>query len=99
MRTHHHLLLVLVLAAYAVPALADVQRIAPGTGLQNAVVVDTGANGICETTAGGGDLQAARGGQGSANRTGVRCGPNPDAQTTAQGDDVQLIPVGHAWPN
>ena len=33
------------------PALGDVQRIAPGAGLQNAVVVDTGANGICDTAA------------------------------------------------
>ena len=81
------------------PALADVQRIAPGNGLQNAVVVDTGANGICESTAAGGDLQAAGVGQGSANRTGVRCGPNRDAETTAQGDDVQLVAVGGACRN
>jgi hypothetical protein len=83
----------------AVPALADVQRIAPGTGLQNAVVIDTGANGICETSAAGDDLQAAGVGQGTANRAGVRCGPNRDAETTAQGDDVQLIAVGGACRN
>jgi hypothetical protein len=83
----------------AVPALADVQRIAPGNGLQNAVVIDTGTNGICETTAARGDLQAAGVGAGSANRTGVRCGPNRDAETTAQGDDVQLIAVGGACRN
>src|SRR5258705_12573660 len=91
MRTHHHLLLVLVLAAYAVPVLADVQRIAPGNGLQNAVVVDTGANGVCETTAAGGDLQAARVGQGTANRAALRCGPNRDVETPAQVDDGQLV--------
>jgi hypothetical protein len=86
-------LLVIVLVL-AIPAFADIQRIAPGTGLQNAVVVDTGANGVCETSAPGGDLQAADVGGGARNRPGVRCGPNRDAETAAQGDDVQLIAVG-----
>lgn len=95
MRTRVALFLVLA----ALPALADVQRIAPGTGLQNAVVVDTGANGICETTASAGDLQAAGVGQGSANRSEVRCGPNRDVDTTAQGDDVQLVAVGGSCRN
>jgi hypothetical protein len=89
--------LALVLAA--VPGAADVQRIAPGTGLQNAVVVDTGANGVCETTAAGGDIQAADVGGGARNRSAVRCGPNRDADTTAQGDDVQLVAVGGTCRN
>jgi hypothetical protein len=86
----------LLLAALGLvaPAFADIQRIAPGTGLQNAVVVDTGANGVCETTAVGGDLQAADVGGGARNRPGVRCGPNRDVDTAAQGDDVQLVAVG-----
>jgi hypothetical protein len=83
----------------AAPAVADVQRIAPGNGLQNAVVVDTGANGVCETTAVRGDTQAANLGQGARNRPAVRCGPNRDAETTAQGDDVQLIAVGGTCRN
>lgn len=83
----------------ALPAFADVQLIAPGNGLQNAVVVDTGPNGICETAAARGDLQAAGVGQGTANRAAVRCGPNRDADSTAQGDDVQLIAVGGACRN
>src|SRR6185369_13553488 len=91
------LLLVVLLAA--APAVADVQRIAPGTGLQNAVVVDTGANGICETTAAKGDEQSATVGQGSANRAELRCGPNRDVDTTAQGDDVQLVAVGGTCRN
>jgi hypothetical protein len=91
--------LLLIAVCCAVPALADVQRIAPGNGLQNAVVVDTGANGICETAAAGGDLQAAAVGQGTANRAALRCGPNRDAETTAQGDDVQLVAVGGACRN
>jgi hypothetical protein len=86
-------LLVIVLG-YATGARADIQRIAPGTGLQNAVVVDTGANGVCETAASGGDLQAADVGGGARNQPGVRCGPNRDGETTAQGDDVQLVAVG-----
>jgi len=44
---------------------ADRQVIAPGTGLQSAVEVDSGANGICETKARGDDLQAAKLGQGA----------------------------------
>src|SRR6185503_20402117 len=95
MRTYLPLLALLL----AVPALADVQRIAPGNGLQNATVVDTGANGICETTAANGDLQSAKVGQGSRNRPAVRCGPNRDADSTAQGDDVQLIAVGGTCRN
>jgi hypothetical protein len=95
MRTYLPMLALLL----AVPALADVQRIAPGNGLQNATVVDTGANGICETTAAKEDLQAANVGQGSRNRAAVRCGPNRDADSTAQGDDVQLIAVGGVCRN
>jgi hypothetical protein len=80
-------------------AFADVQRIAPGTGLQNAVVVDTGANGICETTAARGDLPAATVGQGARNQPELRCGPNRNVDTTAQGDDVQLVAVGGTCRN
>jgi hypothetical protein len=87
---------VLMVAGWAV---ADVQRIAPGNGLQNAVVVDTGANGICETTAAGGDFQAASVGGGASNRPGLRCGPNRDVDSTAQGDDVQLVAVGGTCRN
>ena len=39
--------------------------IAPGTGLQSAVEVDSGANGVCETRARGDDLQAEKVGQGA----------------------------------
>ncbi|MEO6029966.1 MAG: hypothetical protein ABIR79_24125, partial [Candidatus Binatia bacterium] len=38
---------------------ADEQVIAPGTGLQSSIVVDTGANGVCESVAASGDIQAA----------------------------------------
>jgi hypothetical protein len=91
--------ILLVLLLTAAPALADVQRIAPGTGLQNATVVDTGANGVCETSAAAGDLQAANVGQGARNRPALRCGPNRDVETTAQGDDVQLVAVGGTCRN
>ena len=77
----------------------DVQRIAPGTGEQNAVVVDTGANGICETTAAKGDLPAATVGQGARNQAELRCGPNRPVDATAQGDDVQLVAVGGTCRN
>ena len=49
-------MLAALLLALASPAHADRQVIAPGTGLQSAVEVDSGANGICETKARGDDL-------------------------------------------
>src|SRR6266478_9827908 len=54
---------------------ADRQVIAPGTGLQSAVEVDSGANGICETKARGDDLQAAKLGQGAPFADEIRSGP------------------------
>jgi len=92
-RLSNGLALVAIVAA-GVPAFADQQQIAPGTGLQSSVVVDTGANGICDTLAAEGDIQAAAVGQGTPFRTEVRCGTNKIAETVAGGDDVQLIAVG-----
>ena len=77
-------------------AQADRQAIAPGTGLQSAVEVDSGANGICETKARGDDLQAAKLGQGAPFADEIRCGPDRIANTAAAGDDRQLIAVGSA---
>jgi len=85
-----------LIAFVATPAYADRQNIAPGTGLQSAVVVDTGPNGICETAAVGDDLQEAGLGRGAPFIDEVRCGPDGIANTAAAGDDRQLIPVGNA---
>ena len=73
---------------------ADEQQIAPGTGLQSSVVVNTGADGICDTTTAVGDIQAATVGSATPYLTEVRCGPDKIAQSVAGGDDVQLIAVG-----
>src|SRR5438876_12188111 len=89
-------MLAALLLALASPAHADRQVIAPGTGLQSAVEVDSGANGICETKARGDDLQAAKLGQGLPFADEIRCGPDRIANTTAAGDDRQLIAVGSA---
>src|SRR3989475_11257435 len=89
-------MLAALLLALASPAHADRQVIAPGTGLQSAVEVDSGANGICETKARGDDLQAAQLGQGAPFEDEIRCGPDRIANTTAAGDDRQLIAVGSA---
>jgi hypothetical protein len=78
---------------------ADVQRIAPGTGTQDAVVIDTGANGLCETTAARGDIQAAGVGAGTPNLSEIRCAANQVAESVAVGDDVQVIAVGGACRN
>src|SRR5207253_1814388 len=82
-----------------VPAHADRQQIAPGTGRQDAVVIDSGANGICETTARSDDLQPIAVGHGSPFEDVVRCGVGRIANTTAAGDDRQLVPVGGACQN
>src|SRR5215218_5364898 len=73
---------------------ADEQLIAPGTGLQSSVVIDTGTNGVCESTAASGDIQAAPVGGATPNRNEIRCGANMIVESTAAGDDVQLIAVG-----
>lgn len=88
--------LVLALAATMISsARADQQLIAPGTGgSQNAVVVDTGADGLCETVAAGDDIQVATIGQGTPFQNEVRCGPNLIADTAAVADDTQLVAVG-----
>src|SRR2546425_11056657 len=89
-------MLAALLLALASLAHADRQVIAPGTGLQSAVEVDSGANGICETKARGDDLQAAAVGRGSPFEDEIRCGPDRIASTAATGDDRQLIAGGDA---
>src|SRR3989441_11843036 len=91
-------LIAAVLLALASAAHADRQVIAPGTGLQSAVEVDSGANGICQTKARGDDLQATPVGRGTPFQDEIRCGPDRIANTAAAGDDRQLIPGGHACP-
>src|SRR5262249_61602767 len=51
-------------------------------------------NGLCETAAAAGDIQAATIGLGTPNRNEVRCGANKVAESVATGDDVQRIAVG-----
>ncbi len=88
-----------VLLFVAAAALADQQQIAPGTGQQNSVVIDTGPDGICNTVAADGDIQLAAVGSGSPNRTEIRCGANKIVDTLATGDDVQLVAFGAACKN
>jgi hypothetical protein len=89
----------LALLAVATVARADRQSIAPGTGRQDSVVIDSGANGVCETAAARGDVQSNVVGHGLAFTDAVRCGPNRIANTAAAGDDTQLVAVGAACRN
>lgn len=94
--------LVIVLGALVATAgwaVADEQQIAPGTGSQNAVVVNTGPDGVCNTAAAAGDIQAAPLGKGTPFRNEIRCGPNKIVETAAAGDDTQLIAVGATCQN
>lgn len=94
------LLVTALLVASTVPvARADRQRIAPGTALQSEFVADTGANGLCETTARGDDIQAAAVGLGTAGEDEVRCGQDAIASSVAAGDDTQLVAVGAECQN
>jgi hypothetical protein len=77
-------------------ARADRQVVAPGTGLQSATELDSGANGICETPARRDDTQAIPVGKGSPFEDEIRCGPDRVANTAAAGDDTQLVAVGSA---
>jgi hypothetical protein len=70
-------------------ALGDVQITAPGTGDQGATVVNTGPNGICETTANSLDIQFTDVGQYAPYQPEIRCGPNKIVDSIAAGDDVQ----------
>jgi len=93
------LLTALVIFVVAPLARADEQQIAPGTGLQSSVVINTGADGICNTTAVPDDIQAALVGQATPFRNEVRCGADKIVQTTAGGDDTQLVAVGASCSN
>jgi hypothetical protein len=86
-----------LLAASA--ATADQQQIAPGTGDQSSVVIHTGPDGICDSTAAEGDIQAAPVGQATPNRSQIRCGGDKVSATAAAGDDVQLVAVGVGCKN
>ena len=96
MRTAGYVCLVCaaVLVAACSDAWADMQEIAPGTGVQGATVIDTGANGICETMATPDDIQALGVGAAPTYQAEVKCGPNKVADTTAAGDDTQLVAPG-----
>ncbi len=59
----------------------------------------SGANGICESTAGGVDTQVLPVGTGVPNVNCVSTGPDGRSATAAAGDDVQRIPVGNGEPN
>ncbi len=91
------IVLSLACALAVVPAArADRQVIAPGTGLQSATELDSGANGICETPARRDDVQAIPVGKGSPFEDEIRCGPDRVANSQAAGDDTQLVAVGSA---
>src|SRR5437879_12517254 len=76
----------MLLGAVMVPAVhADRQVIAPGTGPQDTVVVDSGANGICETRAHRDDLPVIPVGQGMPFGDESRCGPDRIGRPPAGG--------------
>jgi hypothetical protein len=97
MRTHSCWLMTMLAAVCWVGtpiAHADTQEIAVGTGLQSATVIDSGANGICETAATPDDILLVAVGAAPPNQAEIKCGPNKLAESAAVGDDNQLVAIG-----
>jgi len=86
-------------AFFTRPVRADFQEITPKKGQQNSVEVDTGADGICNTTAMPDDVQAIPVGSAPAFQAEIKCGANKVVETTAAGDDTQLLAPSSACPN
>jgi hypothetical protein len=92
-------LVILVVLFTGTIALADSQRIAPGRGDQGVVAIDTGADGLCNSTASGDDFQLAPVGAPAPNQPAIECDDGTGfndgiVNTTAVGDDRQLVAVG-----
>jgi len=80
-------------------ARADREQLAPGTGRQDSTVINTGADGLCDTEAVKDDVQLTPVGSGAPFVNAVRCGPDQTADSQAAGDDTQLIQVGASCQN
>jgi hypothetical protein len=59
-----------------------------GDDVSDGTTVTTGPDGICQSTAGGNDVQVIAAGQGEANMVAVLPGPNGIINSAAAGDDV-----------
>ncbi|MGE3164437.1 MAG: hypothetical protein AB7O52_06005 [Planctomycetota bacterium] len=84
------------LAKVCVVVLGACCSFAPTIGAQS---TDTGANGLCETTAGGDDVQLVPVGQGCPGAVGIDVGADGRSQSPPMGDDVLLIALGQGAPN
>jgi hypothetical protein len=80
-------------------AAADQQQIAPGTGQQNSTVIDTGADGICNTTAGAAICSSPLSAAAARIATKFAAAPTRSSTPSRTGDDVQLIALGAACKN
>lgn len=75
-------------------ALADEQAIPAGVPQEGELAINTGPDGICNSTALAGDVQLATVGSGPSDLGEIGCGPDGLVGSTAVADDVQLRPVG-----
>jgi hypothetical protein len=78
-------------------AFADSQRMAPRRGAQGVLAIDTGADGLCNSTAADDDFQLAPVGAPAPNQPAIQCdggGGDKIVNTTASGDDRQLVAAG-----
>jgi hypothetical protein len=66
----------------------DTQPISVGNGKANTDCVDTGSNGICNTSASGDDVQLIALNQGESYQTAITAGGNATLDTTPSGDDT-----------
>jgi hypothetical protein len=73
---------------------ADEQAIPPGIPKEGELAADTGPDGLCNSTAGGDDVQIAPVGGGTPLLPEIGCGPDGVVGSSAAGDDTQLRPLG-----
>ncbi len=85
--------------AFPAGAYADEQAIPPGMPEEGELSVNSGPDGICNTTASGDDTQVTPVGSAVANQPEIGCGPNLIVETAVLGDDVQLRPLSSTCAN
>lgn len=83
-----------LVALAAWPVFADEQSIPAGGPEEGELAVDSGADGVCASTAAGDDVQLTPVGAAAPRRPEIECGADGIVGSTAGGDDTQLRAPG-----
>lgn len=84
---HHVVLVLLAITFGAAGAVTDQQQMAPGSGLQDRVVLSTGADEICNSTAAGDNVEVVRVGN-ACSSDDVAGGSGPDPRIGAEATEI-----------